>query len=80
MRWLITTTSREDIGELRRRIAQRGGETNEDPPVPIGTDEQVLQADGPPDLPELLADDPAVRGVHPDSDYGTFGSSEVSSS
>jgi hypothetical protein len=73
MRWLITTTTETNLSNLRRRMARRGAKVMRDVPVPLGPDEQVLMAEGPQDLPDRLRDDPAIHGVHPDSELEFFG-------
>ena len=72
-RWLITTSSKGDLAELRRAIAAQGGTADSGPPTPLGDDEQVIEADGPDDLPARLGDHPAVRKVSPDTPKHPYG-------
>jgi hypothetical protein len=66
-RWLITTSRAGDLEELRRAIAAHGGTVGDEPTVPLGTDEQVVEAEGPDDLPDRLGEHPAVLKISPDS-------------
>ena len=71
MRWLITVKQGSSIDSLARKVASCGGCCDLDvEPVPLGEQEQVLEADGPDDLPQRLADDPMVVHVHPSSEMG----------
>ena len=71
-RWLITTTQ-SDLAELRRTVATHGGEVADDPPIPLGADQQVVEAEGPDDLPALLGSDPTVLKVSPDTPKHPYG-------
>jgi hypothetical protein len=66
-RWLITIALSCDLDELRGEIAAHGGTVGDDAPIPLGVDEQVVEADGPDDLPDLLREHPAVTKVSPDT-------------
>lgn len=72
-RWLITTANDSDLQELRRTIAAQGGTVDDGAPVPLGSGEQVVEADGPDDLPARLREHPGVLGVHPDSPKHPYG-------
>jgi hypothetical protein len=72
-RWLITISRRADLAELRREIAASGGVADSAPPTPLGDDEQVLEADGPDDLPARLGEHPAVMKVSPDTPKHPYG-------
>ena len=67
-RWLVTVDANEDPTELKRLMAERGATVDDEPPVPLGPDEQAFKAQGPDDLPDLLRQDPTIRGVYPDSE------------
>ena len=71
-RWLVTTDANEDPIELKRRMADQGATVDDEPPVPLGPDEHAFKARGPDDLPDLLREDPAIRGVYPDSAIDLF--------
>jgi len=72
-RWLITTPAEGDLDELRRAVAAQGGTVADDPPIPLGDGEQVVEADGPDDLPVRLRGHPAVKKVSPDSPKHPYG-------
>jgi hypothetical protein len=67
-RWLITVSRDEDLDRLREEVAAHGGAVDDTPPIPMDEDDQVLEAEGPDDLPQKLERHPAVRKVSPDSD------------
>jgi hypothetical protein len=72
-RWLITTAKDSDVQELRRAIAAQGGTVGDDPPTPLGSGEQVVEAEGPEDLPSRLRGHSAVLKVSPDSPKHPYG-------
>ncbi len=71
-RWLITTAFDEDLSELRRSVEAEGGAVSDEPPIPLDRGEQVVEAEGPDDLPEKLRSHPAVRKVSPDSEIELY--------
>jgi hypothetical protein len=73
-RWLLTIGKDADLAALRRDVAERGGTIGPDPAIPLDPDEQVVEAEGPADLPQRLQDHPAIRKVSPDSPKFPFGS------
>jgi hypothetical protein len=66
-RWLITTSKDSDLAALCHAIEQHGGTVGEEAPIPLDLGEQVVEAEGPDDLPERLREHPAVRKISPDS-------------
>ncbi len=72
-RWLITTSTASDLDEVRRAVADLGGTVDDAPPISLGPDEQVVEAEGPDDLQSRLHDHPAVLKVSPDSPKHPFG-------
>jgi hypothetical protein len=66
-RWLITTPKETDLRELRGAITAQGGIVGDESPIPLGPVEQVVEAEGPDDLPARLQEHPAVLKVSPDS-------------
>jgi hypothetical protein len=72
-RWLITTEADEDLEWLRATVAEKGGLLADNPPIPLDHGEQVVEAEGPDDLPQKLESHPAVRKVSPDSAIDFFG-------
>jgi hypothetical protein len=72
-RWLITTAKGADLQELGAAIAAQGGSVGDDPPIPLDGGEQVIEAEGPDDLPARVGEHPAVVRVHPDSPKHPYG-------
>jgi len=73
MRWLITTSADTNLEELEQRLGTLGIRFDrETPPVPLGEDEQVVGVVAPADVNHRLADDEAVLGVYPDSEYELY--------
>ena len=65
MNWLVTIAHRADVDEVKELLLGWGCELN-DAVIPL--DElQVLEVDGPPDLPERAKDDERIVEVHPNS-------------
>lgn len=71
--WLITTSKEADLGALREEIAAQGGTVDEESPIPLGDAEQVVEAEGPDDLPGRLGPNPAVLDVSPDTPKHPYG-------
>ena len=71
--WLITTSKEIDLAELRQAITAQGGTVGDDLPMSLGDEEQVVEADGPDDLPARLQEHPAVLKVSPDSPKHPYG-------
>jgi hypothetical protein len=64
----LVTTSTGDLDQLRKDVEACGGVVDAAQPIPLEGNEQVVEVEGPNDLPEKLAKNPAVRKVSPDSD------------
>lgn len=71
-RWLITTPQDGDLDELRKNVAEQGGTVADEPPIPLDRGEQVVEAEGPEDLPERLRGHRDVCKVSPDSDIDLY--------
>ncbi|MGH3366534.1 MAG: hypothetical protein ACRDOY_04970 [Nocardioidaceae bacterium] len=71
--WLIRTSKQADLGALRAEIAAHGGTVYEESPIPLGDAEQVVEAEGPDDLPERLGPNPSVLDVSPDTPKHPYG-------
>ena len=67
-RWLITMGADEDLERLREDAAAEGATIGDAPPVPLDEGEQVVECEGPDDLPAKLESHPSVRKVSPDSE------------
>jgi hypothetical protein len=72
-RWLLTIGKDADLSALRRDVAERGGSINPDLAIPLDLNEQLVEADGPEDLPQRLQDHPAIRKVSPESQKFPYG-------
>ena len=73
MQWLITVRKSADLKRLAEVIRGCGGEQDQDnPPVPLGDSELVVQASGPADLPDSLKSDPDVIEVYPNSEMQLY--------
>ena len=62
----------KDLAKLRKDVEAEGGVVGDSPPVPLDPDEQVVEVEGPDDLPEKLTRHPAVHKMSPDSDVELF--------
>ena len=60
-RWPLTTSSKEQLGDLRHALNQNGARLVNEPPIPLDSDEQVIKVEGPEDLPSALEGHPAIR-------------------
>jgi hypothetical protein len=67
MKWLITTKSSVKPEQLARKLSSLGYELEDEPPIPLGENEQVLKASGPRDLARKVKQDDMILAVHPDS-------------
>lgn len=69
MRWLITVAASTDLDALGDAVRAARGSLRDIDPVPMGTDEVVVFAEGPSDLPRALsATDVEVLGLNPESE------------
>jgi len=67
MDWLITIRDDLKKGELKKILDRLGCELGENPPIPLGTGEEVIQATGPKDLPKRVKDIEEIIQVYPNS-------------
>jgi hypothetical protein len=73
VRWLITLPKNANLEKITQRLASLGTRlVEEEPPIPLGEDEQVVSVVGPADLGERLAGDEAVLAIYPDSEYELY--------
>ena len=73
MRWLITVLTSADLSKVEKTICKCGGELNkENPPVPIGDSELVIQVNGPVELPDQISADVDIIAIYPDSDMELY--------
>lgn len=67
MRWLLTTKPGIERADLQRELAPLQVQIDDAAPTPV-EDEQVFEAQGPPDLPARLSShSTSVLRIHPDS-------------
>lgn len=69
MNWLLTVPTGADLGDLATRLSTVGGTLLDSDPVPIGDDEMVVEAEGPPDLPTRAATLGLPIKVNPSSEF-----------
>lgn len=73
MNWLITTKSDLNAEELARRLANyEDCEVEDEPPIPLGDNEQVFKVSGPRDLARKMRRDGAILAVHPSSEMELY--------
>ncbi len=73
MRWLITIQKPADPDELEKALHACNAELDGDnPPVPLGNSELVVQVTGPADLPDKLKSVPCVVEVYPNSEMQLY--------
>lgn len=73
MRWLITVLKSTDLSKLERIIRECGGELNkENPPVPLGNSELVIQVNGPVELPDQISAADDIIDIYPGSDMELY--------
>ena len=54
MKWLLTVPAEVDLAELRRALDAHGVKVDAGSRIPLDEGEQVVEADGPPELPAVL--------------------------
>jgi hypothetical protein len=67
MEWLVTTTAGADLDDLEAKLRSLGVERTEIPPVPLGSDEIVIEVSGPRDLPSRARQAGLDLIIHPSS-------------
>jgi len=73
MKWLITTRTGADLDRLTARLAAWGCAVDRSQaPIPLAPDEQVIEVDGPRDLPQRVRDDPQIVQVSPSSELTLY--------
>lgn len=72
MYWLVTIKGELDPRSLRTVLARCGGEMLDKlDPIPLDGD-QVVEIEGPRDLPDRAAAVPEIRAVHPSSELTLY--------
>lgn len=73
MKWLITTKAKIDFNQLKAKLSTYGCENMYDePPIPLGGEEQVIEVECPRNLPEQLKTDTEILKIHPRSDMTLY--------
>ena len=73
MKWLITTPAGIDVQELLARLVAFGCTTDQGgTPIPLDQGEQVIEVEGPRDLPERAAGEPGILKLSPNSELTLY--------
>lgn len=74
MKWLLTVSADVDLDRLSRDLARHGITVDVDSRVPLDAGEQVVEAEGPAELPSQLEQERlGVLKASPSSDLELFG-------
>jgi hypothetical protein len=77
MKWLLTIRAGADLEQVRRELARDGITVDVDSCIPLGEDEQVVEAEGPAELPAgLERADLGVLKVSPSSELELYDTGE----
>ena len=71
MKWLLTVSVDVDKFTVSGRLAEHGAVVEYDP-IPLGDGEQVLEVDGPDDLPRRLDSQAWVKRVNTNSEQTLY--------
>lgn len=73
MKWLITVDSSANLQKVYQELSALGCAFDEGrQPIPLGGDEQVIQLEGPEDLPSRVEELTAIRKVSPNSELTLY--------
>ena len=73
MKWLVTIPVGLDIKQLQAKLAALGCSADKDlEPIPLDNSEQVIEVEGPRDLPKRAAAEHEILKVSPSSDLTLF--------
>ena len=73
MKWLVTTPAGVDLHQLLARLVTLGCSADEEQaPIPLDETEQVIQVEGPRDLPKRAAGEREILKVSPDSELTLY--------
>ena len=70
-KWLLTVSDDVDVSTASGRLAEHGATVEYDP-IPLGGKEQVLEVDGPDDLPSRLGGEAWVKHVNNNSEQTLY--------
>lgn len=72
MRWLVTIDAEVTLEQIRSLLKGLGVEGQDDlEPIPLDG-EQVVEVEGPKDLPARASKVPSIRAVHPSSEMTLY--------
>jgi len=71
MKWLITIRPDTDLERLRESLGEWGCEVSSLAPINLDQD-QVLEVEGPSDLPELVRNEEVIVDIAPNSTMSYF--------
>lgn len=73
MKWLITTKRTIDLKSLLRDLDDLGCDSQAcGDPIPLDSGEQVIEIEGPDDVPERAKSKPSILAIHPSSEMEHF--------
>lgn len=73
MRWLITTKRTIDLKSLLKDLDDLGCDSqSRGDPIPLDSDEQVIEIEGPNDILERAKSKPSILAIHPSSEMEHF--------
>jgi len=73
MKWLVTTPKGIDVGRLIERLSAFGCTADPDlAPIPLDDNEQVIEVDGPKDLPARASGESQILKVSPNSEMTLY--------
>ena len=71
MNWLVTIRPGTDLDLLKELLDQWGCEFTDLAPITLDQ-VQVVEVEGPPNLPELISDEKLILEIHPNSTMKYF--------
>ncbi len=73
MRWLITTKINNDHQKLMAKLSKFNCyPIDEQPPIPLGDDEQVIEVEGSPNLSQILDTNDEIIEINPSSEMTLY--------
>ena len=73
MKWLVTIPAGLDIKRVRAKLSALGCSADDDQePIPLDNNEQVIEVEGPRDLPKRAAREHEILKVSPSSDLTLY--------
>jgi hypothetical protein len=73
MKWLVTTKTNIDLDKLNLKLSSLGCEQKDNQtPIPLDNDEQVITVEGPSDLPDRAKDEAGILKINPSSEMELY--------